>query len=135
MPFTDMQNVSINMTNNMSGPLSICLICKAYILDILVILVICMDPPLHWCLSPNFGLILTDKGQIHDQIWLGPLDWPISHYILYHDNFPRTLLQVSLSESLLIFTPKVLTFSSFSVSFVPMLWVTSSTSTISSLKQ
>ena len=36
MPFTDMQNMWINMTNNMSSPASICLICKGYIFDISV---------------------------------------------------------------------------------------------------
>ena len=46
MPFTDMQNMSINMTNNMSSSVSICLIWKGYIFDISVILVICTDNPL-----------------------------------------------------------------------------------------
>jgi hypothetical protein len=41
--FIDMQNMSINMTNNMSSPVSICLICKGYIYST-VILVVCMEP-------------------------------------------------------------------------------------------
>ncbi len=48
-----MQNMSINMTNNMSSPVSICQICEGYIFDILVILAICMDPPLRMFKKDN----------------------------------------------------------------------------------
>jgi hypothetical protein len=63
MPFTDMQNMYINMTNDMSSPASICLVWRVYIFDISVtgIMVICTDPTSLMYIPVQERYISTDR--------------------------------------------------------------------------